>query len=81
MTATLVLFPDVKRWVSPGFDLDAVKRAIEFGQLDQQFEMAKPSPSRHIRRWVKFTAGDVVAIVDGDRETARAALAGQAVAA
>lgn len=80
MTATLVLFPDVKRRVSEGFDLDAVKRAIEFGRLDQEFKMAKPS-TNHLRRWVKFTAADVVAIVDGDPETARAALAGQAVAA
>ncbi len=79
-TATLVLFPDVKRRVSPGFDLDALKRAIEFGQLDLPFEMYKPSTS-HLRRKVKFTAGDVVAIVDGDRESARAALAGRAVAA
>ncbi len=79
MTATLVLFPDVKRRVSPGFDLDGLKRAIAFGFTDAEFTMAKPSPSRHIRRTVRFTAGDVVAIVDGDRDQARAAL--QAVAA
>ncbi len=77
MTATIVLFPDVKRRVSAGFDLDGLKKAIAFGFLDQRFQMAKPSPNPR-RRAVKFTAGDVVAIVDGDRDQARAALQGVA---
>jgi hypothetical protein len=78
VSATIVLYPDVKRRVTAGFDLDSLKRAIEYGFGDQEFEMAKPSPSPHLRRWVRFTAADVVAIVDGDRDTA---LAAQAVAA
>ncbi len=74
MTATIILDPDVMRQVPASFDLDALKAAIEAGDLDAEFEMAKPSINRH-PRCVKFTAAQVVAIVDGDRAKARAALA------
>ncbi len=74
MTATIVLEPAVMRQVPDTFDLAALKEAIETGDLGAEFEMAKPSPSRHGRA-VRFTAGQVVAIVDGDRTAARAMLA------
>ncbi len=74
MAATIILEPDVMRVVPDTFDLAALKRAIEAGDLAAEFTMPKPSTCRHPRR-VKFTAGQVVEIVDGDRAAARAALA------
>ncbi len=74
MTATIVLEPAVMRQVPDSFDLDRLKAAIEAGDLSADFEMAKPSTNRHPRS-VKFTAAQVVAIVDGNRAKARAALA------
>ncbi len=74
MTATIILEPDVMRQVPATFNLTALKTAIETGDLGAEFEMAKPSTNRHPRT-VRFTAAQVVAIVDGDRTKARAALA------
>ena len=82
MTATIVLDPDVIRSVPDNFDLEALKAAVETGDTETVFEMRKPTPSRHIRnRRVQFTADNVIAIVDGDRAAARAALAAKQVAA
>ncbi len=74
MTATIILEPDVMRQVPTSFNLDALKTAIETGDLGAEFDMPKPSTNRHPRT-VRFTAAQVVAIVDGDRTAARAALA------
>lgn len=83
MTATIVFDPDVMRQVPAGFDLAALKRAVEAGDTTTVFEMRKPSNSPHVKnRRVRFTTTDVVAIVDGDRTATRAALAAsKAVAA
>jgi hypothetical protein len=74
--ATIILEPDVMRQVPKGFDLPALKKAIETDDLGAEFEMAKPSTNRH-PRCVRFTAAQVVAVVDGDRTAARAALSAQ----
>ncbi len=79
MTATIISGPGIMRTVPDNFDLNALKAAIETGNLDAEFRMAKPSPDRH-PRFVKFTAGQVVAIVDGDRTAARAARAARTLA-